>query len=582
MNTEVMEKFYKGIEELSVHSKDSQVFLEKINKTLEDFSKKVESTDIARNLRKNRDMYELATNVLENIKNGVSSWNAEINKLIKEEKLREELRNEFVVIIYGKVKAGKSTLGNFVAKNPISKKLNKKPFFFVYDKAGNKQIIKELQEIRDDSGFKTDTLECTSEIQGFKLDGLAWIDTPGLASMNKENGELSKQYINAADFIIFPTSSDSPMQRTEMKEIGELIEYKKVFYIVITKSDTFEEDEKDDEIVRVIVNKSPSTRNAQEEDVRKRLKEELDNVKDEILKSIISISVLTAKKGLEENDKELFEGSNIKEFYSLMNEKLVKKAEFIKNSSREDRLGGFIENVVLENMNNLKQQLTFFDEKKAEIRKKLERLKSDSVNDVYQIVNFVVAKKRGEINSLNIKLKVKEIIKEINNEIKGSMIDNLKSVFDEFDQALIDFRNNLDPDKYKIEGKYEKIKISREIAYKGTGGSIGGLIGGIIGGALGELGAFIGAAIGSYIGEKIGGAVSTEKVETVKIGDTKEETLAKLREDLTKIKAKEVQSVYEYILQSFLYEIDKSTLKIHKLIEDFENKMKELLQEIRR
>lgn len=284
MNTEVMEKFYRGIEEISVHSKDSQAFLERINKILEGFSKKVEATDIARSLRKNRDMYELATNVLENIKNGVNAWNAEINKLIKEEKLREELRNEFVVIIYGKVKAGKSTLGNFVAKNPISKKLNKKPFFFVYDKAGNKQSIEELQEIKDDSGFKTDTLECTSEIQGFKLDGLAWIDTPGLASMNKENGELAKQYINAADFIIFPTSSDSPMQRTEMKEIGELIEYNKVFYIVITKSDTFEEDEKDGEIVKIIVNKSPSTRKAQEEDVRKRLKEEINDVKDEILK----------------------------------------------------------------------------------------------------------------------------------------------------------------------------------------------------------------------------------------------------------------------------------------------------------
>lgn len=120
-----------------------------------------------------------------------------------------------------------------------------------------------------------------------------------------------------------------------------------------------------------------------------------------------------------------------------MNEKLVKKAEFVKKSSREERIGGFIENTVLENISNLKKQLTFLDEKKAEIRKKLERLKSDSVNDVYQIVNFVVAKKRGEIESTNIKLKVKEIVKEVNDEIKGFTIDNLKSVFDEFDQALL-------------------------------------------------------------------------------------------------------------------------------------------------
>lgn len=581
MNTEIMEKFYRGIKELSVHSKDSVVFLQEINDTLTDFSQKVKTLNMTSGLRKNKDMYEIASNVLENIKSSVSVWNEEIGKLVKEEKLREELRNKFVVIIYGKVKAGKSTLGNFVAKNPIIKKLSGKPIFFVYDRTGNKKNIKELQEIKDDIGFKTDTLECTTEIQGFKLDGLAWIDTPGLISMNKENGELAKQYINAADFIIFPTSSDSPMQRTEMKEIRELIGYNKVFYIVITKSDTFEEDENDGEIVKIIVNKSPSTRKTQEEDVRKRLKEEIKEIKEEILRNIISISVLTAKKGLANNYEKLFERSNVKEFYKLMNEKLIQKAEIIKRSSREERLSGFIENTVLKGINNLKKQLADFDEKKEEIRKKLEIVKSDSINEVYQIVNFIIAKKRNEINSLNIKQKVKEIVKEINDEVKGITIDNLKNIFNEFDKALLDFRNNINPEQYKIEGKYEKIEITGEIAYKGTGGSIGALAGGAFGSLFGPFGTFAGGVIGSFIGEKIGGAVATKKVESIKIGDTKEETLTKLKEDLIKSKTKEVQGLYNFILGNFLSEIDRATQQIYGLLANFENELSKILQEMR-
>ena len=34
---------------------------------------------------------------------------------------------------------------------------------------------------------------------------MAWIDTPGLGSMVEENGELAKEYIQSADYNIYPT-----------------------------------------------------------------------------------------------------------------------------------------------------------------------------------------------------------------------------------------------------------------------------------------------------------------------------------------------------------------------------------------
>ena len=105
----------------------------------------------------------------------------------------------------------------------MQKAKNQKNEFFRYDKAGQEQKAEELQEIdEDDEAFNTDTLEATAEIQGFRLDSLAWIDTPGLGSMTTINGKLAQKYIESADFIIFPTNSDSAFQRDEKEEVKKL------------------------------------------------------------------------------------------------------------------------------------------------------------------------------------------------------------------------------------------------------------------------------------------------------------------------------------------------------------------------
>ncbi|RDU72902.1 hypothetical protein CQA66_03165 [Helicobacter aurati] len=42
--------------------------------------------------------------------------------------------------------------------------------------------------------------------------------------MTKKNGELAREYIQAADYIIFPISSDSPWQQDEAKELRDLLQ----------------------------------------------------------------------------------------------------------------------------------------------------------------------------------------------------------------------------------------------------------------------------------------------------------------------------------------------------------------------
>ena len=172
----------------------------------------------------------------------------------------------YIVIIFGKVKAGKSSLGNFIAHNRLaSQDIN----FFKYDKAGNEEAIKKLEEIDENSeGFATANMECTVEIQGFKLSGMAWVDTPGLGSMVEENGDLAKEYIQSADYVIYPTNSSSPLQQDEKEQLRELFEQNKKVTICITKSDDTEEDEVDGELVKVLMNKTKENRAKQEEWVK--------------------------------------------------------------------------------------------------------------------------------------------------------------------------------------------------------------------------------------------------------------------------------------------------------------------------
>ena len=340
MDVAVIERFYHDLHRLHIQvTSNSDDVLENIQNFHRRFWQKIESITIDPIIKKqNLELYEALDDILDNIKRDYKKWGDELDKIFKEESLLQELEDSFVVIIYGKVKAGKSTLGNFVAKNPVVQLLGYKPSFYIYDN-GERKETKELAQIEE--GFETDNLECTKEIQFFKLEALAWVDTPGLSSMTPQNEELAKKYIKAADFIIFPTSSDSPMQRNEIEELKELAKSAKNFYIVITKSDTFEEDEVDGEIVRVLVNKDVNRRRAQEEDVKKRLQEEGIEVE-----NIFSISVLAAQKGLESGDEELFEGSNIKQFYNFLEENLIIKANRLKQRSRKKRLKSFIQKIL--------------------------------------------------------------------------------------------------------------------------------------------------------------------------------------------------------------------------------------------
>lgn len=467
-------KFYNIVDNLKVTGDSIKVQRENISSVIEDFSNKICAIKIDESLNKNNpDLYNLFETSINETKNKIIIWAKNIEEQNNKEKFRDELKDKFIVIIFGKVKAGKSTLGNFIASQST---LEEKAKFFMYDEAGKEKKVEKLEEI-DEDGFKTDNLECTSSIQGFNLGGLSWIDTPGLGSMTKENGELAKSYIELADYIIFPTSSANVLLNEEIVQIKELIEQNKNLTVCITRSDTKETRKdnngkliknEDGSIKRFNVNKVKEIRELQENDANKRLKEELGD-KAKLIEDIFSLSVYCAKDGLETNDNELFDNSNIEKFYEKMLDIVEKKASYLKTNAPKQNLIAYINNNIIGNLNSAYTLNSI----KNDFKKVLDELELLNENldlkiknigyDISRIISETLSAYAMDITTSNSKEILLKADSEISKNIEFLVSETINELFKSFETSLYDFQKiATDESEYLVEDKYEKLTVRYE------------------------------------------------------------------------------------------------------------------------
>lgn len=472
--SEILNLFYKEVANINLSGNNLKMQRLKISNTLSNFSKDISSIAIDKSLKENnKELYELFENSLMHTLNKINSWIKKIEEQNNKEKFRDELKDKFIVIIFGKVKAGKSTLGNFIASQST---LEEKAKFFMYDEAGKEKKVEKLEEI-DEDGFKTDNLECTSSIQGFNLGGLSWIDTPGLGSMTKENGELAKSYIELADYIIFPTSSANVLLNEEIIQIKELIEQNKNLTVCITRSDTKETRKdnngkliknKDGSIKRFNVNKVKEIRELQENDAIKRLKEELGS-KAQFIEDIFSLSVYCAKDGLETNDNELFDNSNIEKFYEKMLDIVEKKASYLKTNAPKQNLIAYIDNSII-GYSNKASSLTSI---KNDFKKVLDELALLNENldlriknigyDISRIISETLSAYAMDITTSNSKEILLKADSEISKKIESLVSETINELFESFETSLYDFQKlATDDSEYLVEDKFEKITVRYE------------------------------------------------------------------------------------------------------------------------
>lgn len=595
-----LKSLYESLKDINIINNNVDEKRELLKNYIYTFDSSIQNLKIDENITKqNKEISNLLEETINIIKKSSNDWKENFDEMIIKEKFRSDLSNYFIVIIFGKVKAGKSTLGNFIAKHRLD---SQKVDFFKYDETGKKQSIKKLEEVDGDS-FATNNLECTTEIQGFKLDGMAWIDTPGLGSMVKENGNLAKEYIQSADYIIYPTSSDSPLQLDEREQLKELFEQNKKVSICITKSDYKHEDECEcgsedgcencnGGMVKVLKNKCLSKREGQEKFVKEEIYKLIPKDKEYILGDIFSISTHTAKKGLDSSDNELFEDSNIPKFYELLTDVIRDKASKLKADTPYEGLKSFIDfnilgsDIIKQNssIKNIKLELESLEQVIRESQERFEILKENSSNDLVSEIEFIISKYSSEINKSN----SKEIFLQIDSEINKKMFEiiekNISEILNNFDASFKSLSTTFSSNEFIIDDVYESIKVDTSARNKKIGAGILGVIATIgvgiaTGGAslLVQAGATIvaGAAAG-YAGGKLGEFSGSLDEEKIVVGDNKEQILLKFKNSRLENYEKIAKGMYNEMQSLFFVPLEKSLNEIKFNLNQFEQNIKQI------
>jgi len=593
-----IEAFYNSLKDISFINNNLNDKRKLLKQYVYDYNKNIQAIKIDIDLQKqNKEIGELLNSTLNILKDSSKKWIENFDNILEKEKFRSDLENYFIIIIFGKVKAGKSSLGNFIAKNsPSSEKVN----FFKYDEAGKEKTIQKLEEIDCDS-FDTNNLECTVEIQGFKINSMAWIDTPGLGSMVIENGELAKEYIQSADYIIYPTSSDSPLQADEISQLKELFEQNKKVTICITKSDNFDRRKdlngkfikEDGKIGKFLVNKSSDKRVSQENYVKSEIAK--INKNEALLGDIISLSAHTAKLGLENGDEELFENSNIPKFYELITKVVKEKASKLKSETPYNGLISFIDNDVLGltdkpnplTIKIIREKIDDLDNNINETLDRFNTLIENIKSDISREVENIVAQNYINIDRHNSEEIFQDMDRDIADKISEIIEKNIKDAFENFSYSLDNLATSISGDTFKIDDVYEDIVITTEERNKNIGSALLGLGATIGAGFLTGGGAWIvaGASIlaggaGGYVGGKLGEMTGSKHTSKVHIGDNKEEVIQKFKEMQTVIHNDNTKKVYTKLKDSFFIPLQNMVKNMRLELNGFEKNINSLKKEL--
>ncbi len=592
--------FYESLKDISFINDSLDKKRDQLKKEVYNFNNSIQAKSIDKSIAKqNKDMAKLLEDTISLIKNSSNSWVNNFEELLKKEKFRSDLENHFIIIIFGKVKAGKSSLGNFIAKHKLPEQ---KVEFFKYDEAGKKQDIKKLEEIDDDS-FDTNNLECTVEIQGFKLDDMAWIDTPGLGSMVKENGDLAKEYIQSADYIIYPTSSDSPLQQDEKAQLEELFLQNKKVTICITKSDEKIEDECEcgseegcescvEGLVELLQNKSTENRTKQESYVNKEIVQLIKGSQEVVLGDIYSISTHVANKALEINDEILFEESNIPKFYELITEVVKDKAKKLKSETPYSGLKSFIDNDIIgqnnqqNSISSIKKALQELDTKISENLERFQILQANANADLESEVESVIAEYYSKIDKENSKEIFAKIDAELNEKVAKVIQSNIYEIFSDFDTTLKNLSTSFGSSGFEIDDIYQDFVYTTKEKNKKIGSGALGTLATIGAGILlasnpvGWItlgGTAIAGIAGGYVGGKIGEATGSTCTEKVKVGDNKEEVIQKFKSMRLEYYEDYAKKIYQQMQDTFFRPLQQTSNAINLDIEKFERDLRNIL-----
>lgn len=432
--------------EISNKEKEIENLIKKLNSDIEDIIKKERrNSDIG-------DINEIFDTTSKFIDGYFKNAFIQIDNTRKGMKFIQDFEKCFIVSVFGKVKSGKSSIGNFVMGNDLKKyKINSS-----YDKLGAIKVqVYDRGEMTEqtnlnvlEEGFKEGSTETTSTIQWFELGGLSWFDTPGIGSITIENENLAKEYVKNSDLVIFTCNSDAAGTTQEFDEMKKLFSMGKQILLLITMSDTYDEDEDENgEIVQTLVPKSNKDRKDVEEYMYETL---IEHNISKILnnRSILTVSSKLAKEAIKNNDINKYDDSNMQLLLDLLIDITSNEAAQLKMNNPKQRINKLISQLINDDdnednlsLNNIKIE---FNEKIESLLKNKQELHEDEEILIEDIKNTCYNKINNEIEMYKSRVE-KQKTKVSSQEINNKIIQVVQSVVQEKAKLYLDkYINEID------------------------------------------------------------------------------------------------------------------------------------------
>lgn len=419
--------------------------------------------------------------------------------------------------------------------------------------------------------------------------------------MTAENGKLAKEYIQAADYVLYPSSSGAPFQRDEIEELGKIFGMNKKVTALITKSDTTIEDECEcgsedgcekcnKGIIKTLTNKTKAVRDEQEEWARSEITKILDKNKEQMLSEIFSLSAKTAEIAIKNKDDVVLRDSNLPRLYEELTEIVTNKAKKLKQEAPYDGLKALVTSILNDkehSISSIQDKVKEFKDEMINIKNRLEILKNNCLSDVSSLVQSEIAKNGNSIDKSNLKSKLKQIDQNIQMQIGHTIEQNIKEVIQIYNNSLVNFTEGLGYE-FNIEDKIQSVSLTTKKRNKAIWGSILGAVA-TIGAAVATGGASLAIQVGvaataglgaSYIGGKIGESVSEDGTMNVKVGDNKEEVISNFMSSRINHYTNATNKIYTATQDNLFMPLETISANIENKLVKFNEKLSKFLEEL--
>lgn len=525
-----------------------------------------------------------------------TTWDREIAGRDKGVKFRARFEDSLLVFVNGKVKSGKSSLGNYMAwastdpmpevKQGLRAELT--PAFFSHART-NVEGGDTNNEAEMRREFRVGATEATSSIQGFSLPGLTWVDSPGMHSVNRDNEGLARDYVEHADLILYTMKSDSPGRESDLKEISALFVKDKAPLLLLTGSDDMEEDIADDgeTLVQTVVMKSQERRARQRDYVRAALAQHCgDAVANKV--DIVSFSARYAQ--LHHEDRAAFADSGMGQLCTTLHDLCKSDAVRIKQRTPITNLSNFLKNCLVR-LDPYKDLIVAFKAPLDALKRKSGRELSVQVQrGTIKLSTFIDdffeqqglrdgAAQMVSQQLIDFQHALRERYKEVVTEQLGATFADIVDGFAQAVQETYRHSELLQLPEFQQETKTEQVAVVRGGTRK-RNSLFGAVAGGIAGFALGgPAGAAMGAGIGGSLGSATGSSAGTHYREfQVTVGDNLQAIRRAALENCTRMLDESLRRGTRELWELVERDVDRILVQLEQEVTQFEQQLQRLQQ----